>query len=212
MAKSKSKKKPASRGAAKPLKIDPKALKHLVPDIEALPEDEQAVAIGTMAMDPKRALTTLEKYQEQKTKAAQFDAWARRLRIQLQIDTKHKPVAAPYVGKALVVRTRVDPKTKDRVSKPDIFGVFASHEASGVLKSNALYAVAVACAKGPGRSTSSNPTSNKLTNPLKLLKKRAVVESSGDRVRLSEGCEIVFDAIKWPAPTPRAEYVEPKPT
>lgn len=212
MAKSKPKKKFASLVTATPLKIDPKVLKELKLDFESLPEDELAVAIGMLVINPKAALAALEKRRRDKTKAEQHDAWARRLRSELETDKQHKPVTATYVGKALVVRTRIAPKTKDRISKPDIFGVFASYEASGVLRNLELYRVAVACAKGAGRSTSSNPTSNKLTNPLKLLRKRAVVESSGDRVRLAEGCDIVFDPIKWPPPVSRAEYVEPKPT
>lgn len=211
MAKSKPKKKPASRVTVKPVTIDPKARKALTLGVESLPEDEQAVAIGTKVMNPEAARIAIEKFQEYKTKSEHFDAWAHRQRIQLDIGFKHKPVAAPYVGKAVVVRTRVDPSNSERISKPDIFGVFASREASGVLKDNKLYTIAVACAQVAGRSTSSNPTSNKLTNPLKLLKKLALVESSGERVRLAPGCDIVFDQIKWPPPVLRAEYVEPRP-
>ncbi len=212
MAKSKPKKKPASKSAAKALKIDPKVRKELTLGVESLPAEEQALTIGTKVMNQEAGRRAVEKFQEYKTKAEYFDAWARRQRIQLEIGFKHRPVAAPHVGKAVVVRTRISPKTKDRISKPDIFGVFASREASGVLKDDKLYEIAVACANGAGRSKASNPTSNKLTTPLRLLRKLALIEPAGDRVRLAQGCEIVFDPIKWPPPVSRTEYVEPKPT
>ncbi|MCE9629450.1 MAG: hypothetical protein K8S94_01845 [Planctomycetia bacterium] len=212
MAKSKPKKKPASKATVKAVKIDPKTWKKLALAVESLPEAEQAIAIGTTVMNREAGRRALAEFQEYKSGAEYWWAWAIRIRGELESDTQHKPVAAKYVGKALVVRTRVAPTTRDRICKPDIFGVFASPEASGVLKDDALYEVAVACANGKGRSTSSNPTSKKLTNPLKLLKKRGLVQLIDERVRLMDGCERVFDPIKWPPPVPRDTYVEPKPT
>lgn len=183
---------------------------------DALPEEEKAVILGLLAFHPESAASPIEEIRKLKAKADDWDAYVKRQRSTLLRDTQHSPVKAIYAGKAMLVRVRVDPRNRDNISKPTIFGVFASKAASGVLESDGDYEVAVICARGSGRSTRANKASQALTNPIKLLEKRCLVKKSptGRGVCFGPGCEEVFDddlLLVWPKPKKRAEYVEPRP-
>jgi hypothetical protein len=212
MAKSKAGKKPAAESTTKPLTIDPKALKELKADHESLSDEDRALLMGMMVINPKGALEALQKRQEEKTKAQQFEAWVGRQSARLSRWKQHKPVAALYVGKAMAVRARFDPTLKDGMSRPVIFGVFASREASGVLQVEKDFNAAVGCANKTTDKELSDRASRALDKPLGLLYSHALIERTppSGKVRFAAGCELVFDdaRIKWPPPKRRSSYVE----
>ena len=120
MANSRGKTKSASTASPKRLEIPAGVVKEIGLDLAALPYDEQCVVVGAMVMDPLSARTFLDNHRKLKDGNAAFLAWADRMCSQLKFDKQHKPVAAKYVGKAVVERTRQDPSTKDEIKRPDI--------------------------------------------------------------------------------------------
>lgn len=202
---------PATRKGA----LDPARVAAMEQQVDLLPDVDKAIVIGLMATNPEAAELALERFVAYNETNDVLRAWIDRQVVQLISGKKHKPVQAVHVGKAMLVRALVDVVNKDAISKPDIFGVFASQAASGVLDNAADYDIAVACASGKGRSKSANRASAALTNPLKLLMSKALVERAdiGTGVRIAKGCEKIFGdpRIKWPPPRIGATYVEPKP-
>jgi len=204
---------PAPKAPPAP-KPTPQQLPEWEQELESLPDEKRAMLAGLMTTNPGAVPLMVELRREAK-RGAVFSAWLTRQRVSLLKDKKHKPVQAAYVGKAMVVRARVDSRNKHAISRPDIFGVFASEEASGVLEDPTDYQVAIKCAKQMGRGSVGNRASRALNNPITLLEMRGVLERSSATgfVRLAEGCQDIFEdpGISWPKPVPRSEYVTPKP-
>ncbi len=222
MAKKKRGKKPASPGVPPAVShepatppVDSALLAAWDKKLESVDPELSAALKGLLVANPAAAIKVLEELEPCTAKAKQHEDWVNRIARVLNESEKYSPHTAAFVGKAMAVRSRVDPRNRHRISRPDIYGVFASKEASGVLPDDGdLYSIAVACAKRKGRSLHSNPISNKLTKPLAFLNDRAIVDRDADSglVWLCDGCEEIFTdrRIPWPTPIKRNEYVEPK--
>jgi hypothetical protein len=189
----------------------------------SLPCETQSILMGILVNNPGVLTELLKTPPEGDDSLANFQAWIERMAKALHSAKEYEPVSPKYTGKAMAVRAKVDSQNKDNISKPDIFGVFASKEASGVLADDddpsvteSDYKCAVSCAKGTGRSRRSARASDGLTKPLKALEDRGIVERSGAQNRgfkFCPGCEQIFEdsRILWPPPKKRSEYVEPAP-